>query len=142
LDIFKILYTFYVDNRLAGCFTGNILKKTLSILLLFSWALFHYSRIVDYLQCPLALQSVSNGSSTVTAPCDCERQPVTTPSDNTGSSSTERSFSKPRPEEVFTGGSFPAPEGYYSVVRLTGPGLLFSSTPAGFTAAIFQPPRG
>lgn len=114
------------------------LKNALSILLLFAWTLFHYSRIQSYLQCPITPVL----SSTSVARCDCEKQAVGNPADNSGSSGTDKSVPKPRPDDTFAGGIPFTPGGHYAVSLLDGPAFLLSSTPAGFAAPVFQPPRG
>jgi hypothetical protein len=120
------LYTFYIS-----------LKNALSILLLFTWTLFQYNRMQSYLQCPLDVPL----SGTPIVRCDCERQVAGIAVDNP-SSDTGKSVAKPRPDEVFTSGIPITPGGHYLVPLLSGLNLLLSPTPAGFTAPVFQPPRG
>jgi len=75
-----------------------------------------------------------------TVTCDCQKQ---APEATTGDKqhSTGNAISKPRPDEVFITVSMAAP-GHPALLLLpdkTGSAIMF---PAGYLAAIFQPPRG
>ena len=122
---------------------GIALRHAFSILLLFSWTLFHYSRVVSYLQCPFAPTLSTTG---VIAPCDCWKyKPAATPLadiNNDGSSGASKSFSRPALSDVFAKDNSFTPEGYFLIPVPTGARLFLPEPPAGHTSPVFQPPRG
>ncbi|HEY4060898.1 MAG TPA: hypothetical protein VGM30_03305 [Puia sp.] len=120
------------------------MKNALSILLLFSWTLFHYSRIERLLQCPFAPPLSTTG---IIEPCDCWKyKPAPSPladiNSPDGSSGASKSFSRPAPDDPFTEDNSLTPKGYFQRPVLTVSLFLLPEPPAGYTPAVFQPPRG
>jgi hypothetical protein len=104
-------------------------------LLLLSWLLFLYGKIVHYQSCRITPLSTSPALT-----CDCQKQ---APEAGTTEKqhSTENSGFKPRPEEVFMAFALLSPEDRPSLLL---PGRADKSflIIAGHTGAVFQPPRG
>jgi hypothetical protein len=104
-------------------------------LLIFSWLLFQYSRIVNYRSCrTVAL------STTPQVICDCQKQaPEATAAEK--QHTTENAGFRPRPEDAFITVSLPHPANAVGQFRQNG----LNNTPvllAGCQIAVFQPPRG
>ncbi|MBN8852548.1 MAG: hypothetical protein BGO55_02220 [Sphingobacteriales bacterium 50-39] len=111
------------------------MKKTFSILLILSWLLFQYSRLLNYQRCPITLLS-----SIQQVACDCQKQsPEATSGDK--QHNTESSAYKFRPDEVFMAFALPSPSDPVSLL-LPGKFSGVSTIAAGSITPIFQPPRG
>jgi hypothetical protein len=106
-------------------------------LLLFSLLLFQYSRILYYQSCRITPLSAAPAVA-----CDCQKQI----SDNAAATgdkphSTENTVAKPRLEDVFMT-VITAASGYPILLLLPDKTDNTTLFPAGYLAAIFQPPRG
>jgi hypothetical protein len=120
----------------SSFFNHHPLKKLFSILFLFLFLLFQYGRISNYPQCPLL---PSSGGATVI--CDCEKQQVADSPGNKDVPGTERSVSKSRPDEVFSGSALPTVARRITDLLKGRPALGLNLVPAGYATSIFQPPR-
>jgi len=106
-----------------------------TILLLLSWLLFQYSRILNYQSC-----RITPLSSTPALACDCQKQSSEA---TTGDKqhNTENAAYRSRPEEVFLNIIYAA-QGHFVALLPTDKTDRVPMTAAGSPAGIFQPPRG
>jgi len=104
-------------------------------LLLLSWILFQYSRILNYQSC-----RITPLSPTPALACDCQKQALDATSHDKQHSTDNAAF-KSRPEEVFLNRTLPAP-GHPVMLLLPDKTDQVPMTSAGNPAGIFQPPRG
>jgi hypothetical protein len=111
------------------------LKKPQTILFLSLLLLFHYSRMLDYLQCPytppLATQAI--------VACDCVKQAPEKPVSNEPAQS--RLMSRQRTEEVFAGNRSFILAWQKASPSWKGGRPPGHAIPCGYLDAIFQPPR-
>jgi hypothetical protein len=110
------------------------LKKSLAILFLSLFLLFHYDRLLNYLQCPLTPIVPA-----AAVKCDCGK-PLPDPSAK-GHPAGEKLPLKQRPEEVFAGNLLPPGIGL-PIEPISGiTAAKDAGLPGGFAITIFQPPR-
>ncbi|MBN9380047.1 MAG: hypothetical protein J0H74_04750 [Chitinophagaceae bacterium] len=104
-------------------------------MLLLSWLLFQYSRILNYQSC-----RITPLSSTPALACDCQKQPPEAAMGN-NQHSTENAAFKSRPEDVFIGRYLSS---LYQPICLLLPDKTdrVPMISAGNRTGIFQPPRG
>lgn len=104
-------------------------------MLLLSWLLFQYSRILNYQSC-----RITPLSSTPAMACDCQKQ-ASEATTGDRQHNTENAAYKSRPEEVFLNITLSA-YGYPVTLLPTDKTDRIPLTAAGSPAGIFQPPRG
>jgi hypothetical protein len=104
-------------------------------LLLLSLLLFQYSRILYYQSCRIIPLS-----ATPAVACDCQKP---SPEATTGDKphSTENAIATSRLEDVFMAVTTAA-SGHLILLLLPDKTDRYTLLPAGYLAAIFQPPRG